>query len=388
MLYKILNYQNTIIARYLLSNIFTFFIAITFVIGLLVLGNQFVLTVQESIDHGIPLKELMPLVGFNMLRDIPMILSISLFMSIIIAITQLYKNSEALIINSMGLGDKSLMSLIQPVVICTFIVVIFLTLYGVPWAKQQKNISENKTVNASEFSFITAGKFESFKDGEIVFYASDSEKINNSGEQNMEEVFIYASNNSGTVIVLASAGKKYIDPISKSTYLRLKNGTRYEGLDNASNTNILNFESYDLEIVSGEVKKSIDTFSEIEEKNTIDLFNEKSLLATAELQWRFSQPISILILSVLGVFLGKASPRTGKGVNLLIGVLFFLLYNNGLLVAKNLIETGGISPIIGLWSVHLILIFILIIFYQYREGRITYFFDKITSFNYKKKNHV
>ena len=389
MFFKIINYQNTIIARYLLRNLLTFFIVIAFIIGLIVLGNQFVLTAQESIEYGIPLKELIPLVGFNMLRDIPVILSISLFIAIIVCISQLYKNSEAVVMNTMGIGDKKFMSLIQPAVVFTFIVITFLTLYGVPWAKQQKNITENTTVNASEFSFITSGKFESFKDGDIVFYASDSQNINDLGDQNLEEVFIYASNDGNSVAVLAADAKKYIDPVSKSTYLRLRNGTRYEGLSSNTNINILNFESYDLEIVSGEVKKSIADLSEIEEKNTIDLIKEGGPLAIAELQWRISQPISILILSVLGVLLGKSSPRGGKGVNLLIGIVVFLLYINGLLVAKSSIENGELNPIIGLWSVHLLLILFLIIFYQFREGNFTYFVDKIAFFNIKeKKSHV
>ena len=67
------------------------------------------------------------------------------------------------------------------------------------------------------------------------------------------------------------------------------------------------------------------------------------------MQWRFSQPLSILILSVIGVILGKTSPRTGKGINLLIGVVIFMLYNNGLLVAKSSIENGELDPSIGLW---------------------------------------
>ena len=100
MLLKFFKFKNTIISRYLLSNLFIFFIAITFIIGLIVFGNQFVLTVQESISFGIPIKELMPLIGFNMLRDIPIILNLSLFLSIIITISQLYKNSEAVVMNS------------------------------------------------------------------------------------------------------------------------------------------------------------------------------------------------------------------------------------------------------------------------------------------------
>jgi len=388
MLLKIFKYKNTIISRYLLRSLIVFFLAITFIIVLIVFGNQFVLTVQESLSFGIPIKELMPLVGFNMLRDIPIILTLSLFMSIIITISQLYKNSEAVVMNSIGLGDKNFMNLIKPIVFFTFIIIFYLTIFAVPWAKQQKSYAEDETVNASEFSFITEGKFESFKNGEIVFYASESKVNDIVGEQNMEEIFIYALDNENPVIVLASEAKKYTDAKSNSIYLRLKNGTRYEGLPSDANINILNFEKYDLEIVSGDVQKSISSFSEIEEKNTIDLLREGGLKANAEIQWRISQPISVLILSIFGVFLGKSSPRSGKGINLIIGVVIFMIYNNALLVAKNAIESGQLSPLIGMWSIHLLVLLILIIFYQFRQGKVAYFIDKIHLFIIKEKNHV
>lgn len=388
MLLKLFNFQNTIISRYLLRSLALFFLAITFIIGLLVFGNQFVLTVQESVEHGIPFAELMPLVGFNMLRDIPIILTLSFFLSIIITISQFYKNSEAVVMNSIGLGDKNFINIIQPIVIFLFLVVFFLAIFAVPWAKQHKSLAEDETINASEFSFISEGKFESFKDGEIVFYASDSSKLDSAGEQNMEEIFIYSSDNESPVIVFASEATKYIDTETKSTYLRLKDGVRYEGLPSSNNIKILDFEAYDLEIVSGEVIKSISNFSKIEEKNSVDLLTQGGLLANAEMQWRFSQPISILILSVFGVFLGKSSPRSGKGVNLIIGLVVFMLYNNGLLLAKTSIENGQLSPIIGMWAIHLFLIIFLIFFYQFREGKVTQFVDKILFLNNKEKNHA
>jgi len=323
-----------------------------------------------------------------MLRDIPVILILSLFLSIIITISQLYKNSEAVVMNSIGFGDKSFINVIQPVIIIAFLLVTILTIYAVPLAKYQKSLTEDETVNASEFSFISEGKFESFKNGDIVFYASESTIVDSSSEQNMEEIFIYALNDEKPVVVLASSAVKYSNARSKSTYLRLKDGVRYEGLSGDVNANILNFDTYDLEIVSGDVQQSITSFSEIEEKNTLNLIRDGGNLAIAELQWRISQPISILLLSVLGVLLGKASVRNGKGINILIGVVIFMLYNNGLLVAKSSIENGQLSPIIGLWGVHLVLLVCLIFFYNFRQGRFNYFLDKITFFNNKEKNHV
>ena len=93
--------------------------------------------------------------------------------------------------NSLGFSDKHFISFIQPLVLLSFVIVFFLTIYAVPWAKQQKNILEEETKNASEFSFISEGEFEIFREGEIVFYASESKTPDSTGEQSMEEIFIY-----------------------------------------------------------------------------------------------------------------------------------------------------------------------------------------------------
>ena len=382
----ILKYQNSRIAKYILRNLVTLFLAIIFILGLVVFGNQFVLMVQESIERGIPIQELMPLVSFNMIRDVPLILTLSLFLAIVITISRLYKNSEAIVMNSLGLGDKHFIVFIQPLVIASFLIIFFLTIYAVPWAKQQKNIMEEETRNASEFSFITEGEFEQFKQGEIVFYTSKSKTLDTVGAQNMEEIFIYASDNGKPVIVLASEAIKYTDPQSNSIYLRLKDGVRYQGIPSNKNKNILNFDLYDLEIVSGELQKSVAIYSKIEGKSTLELLKQEGVLANAELQWRISQPITVLILSVIGVFLGKASPRSGKGINLLIGVVVFMIYYNSLLVAKSAIELGQINSILGLWVVHFLVILLLILFYKLRQGKIPNYL--ISLFNKKEKSHA
>jgi len=344
--------------------------------------------VQESVERGIPLQELMPLISFNMIRDLSLILSLSLFLAIIITISQFYKNSEAIVMNSLGLSDKHFIAFIQPLSILTFILIFFLTIYAVPSANQQKNIMEEETNNASEFSFITEGEFEKFKQGDIVFYASESKSLDRIGEQNMEEIFIYAIDNGKPVIVLASEAKKYIDSESSSTYLQLKDGIRYLGIPSNENINIMNFDLYNLEIVSGEFIKSVAISTKIEGKSTLDLIKEGGSYANAELQWRLSQPITILMLSVIGVFLGKANPRGGKGVNLLIGILVFLLYYNGLLVAKSAIELGRMEPIIGLWGVHLLMLILIFLLYQFRQGKIANYLAKITLLKYKDKSHA
>ena len=387
-LLSILKYKNCRIARYIRRNLVTLFFAIFFIIGLFVFGNRIVLTVQESFEQGIPFQELIPLISFNMIRDVTLIITLSFFLAIILSISQLYKNSEAIVMNSMGLGDKHFVVFIQPTVLLTFIIITFLTIYAVPWAKQQKNIVEEETKNASEFSFITEGEFEVFKQGDIVFYASESKTLDTLGEQNMEEIFIYSTNEEKPMIVLASEARKYIDPRTNSTYLRLKDGIRYQGIPSDENISILNFDLYDLEIISGELQKSLAIYTKIEGKSTVDLIKEGGSYANAELQWRLSQPITVLILSFFGIFLGKTSPRGGKGVNLLIGIIVFMLYNNGLLVAKRAIELGQINLLTGFLGVHLLVLMLLILLYQFRNGKIAKYIDKVSILNIKEKSHA
>ena len=343
---------------------------------------------QESIEQGFPIQEVMSLISYNMIRDFPLIFSLSLFLAIILAVTQLYKNSEAIVMNSLGLGDKHFIVYLRPLVTVSFLALLFLTTTAVPWSKQQKNIIEEENKNASEFSFIKEGEFEEFQNGEIVFYASESSTPDSKTEQNMEEIFISAKSKENSIIVLASEATKYTDPKTNNVYLRLKNGARYQDISGSENKNILNFDQYNLQIISGDIQNTITQYTAIEGIKSLELLKGEGPLVSAELQWRLSSPIGLLILSVLGVLLGKASPRSGKSIGLLIGVIIFMLYNNGLLIAKNSVERGELNPIIGLWSVHLLLLLLTYMFYQFRNRKLFGYLDKISSFTSKEKKHA
>ena len=381
--------QKSKIGKYLNFKLLAFFLAISLIIFIVVFGNQFVLTVKESAEKGIPFQELLPIVSLNMLRDIPLIVTLSIFLSIILSISQLYKNSEAVVMNSIGLGSKQFLVIIQPVVFLTFLFMLVFTSYIIPTAQHEKNKIEDKADKSSEFSFITEGEFEDFKNGEIVFFASNSKSIDQELVQNMEEIFIYAFSDKEPIIIVASEAQKYINPENNSSYLRLRNGKRYQGFPGYQNKKILDFDIYDLEVISGETKDLIDVSRTIESLNTQQLLSDGGNLALAEFQWRLSQPISLLILSFIGVFLGKTSPRGSKGLGLIFGVATFILYNHSLLITRSAIESGYLNPVLGLFGIHLIVIIIFFLIYKLTKLNLYNFIDKIIFLNFlKKNNHV
>jgi lipopolysaccharide export system permease protein len=373
---KVIKLQNSILAKYLMRQVLMLLVAVFIVIGLVVFGNQLVLVFKESIQQNIFIADLMPIIGFKMIRDVPLILSLSLFLAIIIAVSKLYKDSEAIVMNSLGVGDKHFMMFIQPVVILIFIFILFLTTIAVPWSKDQRSIIMDRSENASEFSFIKEGEFQEFKNGELVFYASKVKTVKGESSQNMQDVFIYAMANNKPVITLATQAQKYTDNSTKSVYLRLKDGTRYYGFPTETNKKILNFDQYDLQIIDGTSKQRNNIATKIEAKPTIDILFSDDVKEIAEWQWRISQPLSVLILSIFGILLGKSSPRGGKNLGVLIGVLVFIVYNNTLLVAKSSLERGDLSPVVGLWWVHLLVLLVIGVFYAYRHEKFSKLFAK------------
>lgn len=366
---KALKFQNSILAKYLMRQVLMLLVAVFIVIGLVIFGNQLVLVIKESLEQGIPIADLLPLVGFTMIRDIPLILSLSLFLAIILAVNKSCKDSEAIVMNSFGIGDKHFMVFIQPIALLIFIFILFLTTVAVPWSKQQRSMIIDRSENASEFSFIKEGEFQEFKDGKLVFYASKVKSIKGESIQDMEEIFIYTLVDGEPVITLASQAQKFTDTNTKSVYLRLKNGARYHGFPTDSNKKILNFSVYDLQIIDGERSQNFNKITKIESKPTLELLFSNNPKEIAEWQWRLSQPISVLILSIFGILLGKSSPRGGKNLGVLTGILVFIIYNNTLLIAKSSLERGEILPIIGMWWVHLLVLFVVFIFYAYRHGK-------------------
>ena len=371
-----LKLQNSILAKYLIRNVLMITAAVFIVLGLVIFGNQLVLVINESLEKGIPIADLLPLVGFKMIRDVPLILSLSLFLAIILAISKSYKDSEAVVMNSLGIGDKHLMVFIQPVVIVIFIFILFLTTIAVPWSKQQRSMIIDRSENSSKFSFIKEGEFQEFKDGDIVFYASKVKNIDGESTQDMEEIFIYTLADNQPIITLAAQAQKYTDINTKSVYLRLKDGTRYHGFPSEMNKKILNFDQYDLQIINGEKRQSTNIETKTESKPTLDIIFSSDTREIAEWQWRLSQPISVLILSIFAILLGKTSPRGGKNLGVLAGVIVFIIYNNALLIAKSSLEKGDTLPIIGLWWVHLVVLLIIFIFYAYRHGKLSQLIKK------------
>ena len=82
--------------------------------------------------------------------------------------------------------------------------------------------------------------------------------------------------------------------------------------------------------------------------------NNKDLSKAAELQWRFSVPIMVLVLTLIAVPLSRVNPRVGKYAKLLPAVVIYIVYANLMFVARGWFIAGKTPAYLGLWWVSLV----------------------------------
>jgi len=89
-------------------------------------------------------------------------------------------------------------------------------------------------------------------------------------------------------------------------------------------------------------------------KPTAELLASPALADRAELHWRFSLPLSVLVLGVLAVPLSRTAPREGRFARFGMALLIYMIYTNLLSIGRVWLERGVVDDRMGLWWVHAI----------------------------------
>jgi len=149
------------------------------------------------------------------------------------------------------------------------------------------------------------------------------------------------------------AEKAYAQTDSESfeDYVVLRDGKKYQGIPGRADYQIAKFSEYKARLPHPKVSIKEDLRTE----STASLWplNNKNLAKAAELQWRVSIPVMVLMLTLVGVPLSRVNSRSGKYAKLLPAIVVFILYANMLFLARDWLASGKIPVWLGLWWVHL-----------------------------------
>ena len=321
----------------------------------IVIAQRAVIIFRFAAKGSIPNDAIDTVLVFNLLKHMPLLLSLTVFITILLTLSRWYKDSEMIIWFSSGLG---LYSLVRPVVtFCIPIIILIasLSLFISPWAVQKAEEYKSGLKNRDEIATITPGTFKESKSSNKLFYVEGFNSIGNS----VKNIFIQSEQNGKLGVIVSTEGKRIIDS-KGNDYIVLKNGKRYEGMKNSKEFSKTTFDEYGI-LIEKDVPKMINVGAGagiIEATPTLALIlnqqknNKKQYLA--ELMWRISLPLSTLLLIFLAIPLSFINPRTGRSFNIMIAVFIFVIYNNFLGIFQSLISVGKIPLWLGFFPIHII----------------------------------
>jgi len=136
-------------------------------------------------------------------------------------------------------------------------------------------------------------------------------------------------------------------------FLVLLNGTRYEGTPGQLDYNIIEFDRYGIRIDSPPPKEATPWMRTM---SSLALWRNPTPLNLAELEWRIGLPISAAVLALLAIPLGYVNPRAGRSLNIILAIVLYMLYNNMISVTNAWVGQGKLSPGIGLWGIHVLML--------------------------------
>ena len=284
------------------------------------------------------------LLGFTLLRYLPMLLSLTLFLAVLLTLTRWHRDSEMVVWFSSGMSItrwiRPVLSFALPIVATIALLSLFVT----PWATHKGSDFKDQLKSRDELASISPGVFKESRHADRVYFVESFDELGNV----VKNIFVQSRQHGKLGIIVAAEGHRTKEA-NNDDFLVMENGRRYEGKPETREFTITNFERYAIRIEPTQVEQEPPS---TQAKDNAELLRERNPRSNAELQWRFAMPISALVLVLLAVPLSFVDPRSGRSANLMMALLIYVIYNNLLSIMQAWISQGKISPMIGLWPVH------------------------------------
>ena len=334
-----------ILDRYIFREIALSWLAVTAVLLFILLTNQFARVLGEVAKDSLPKNAIFQIIGLTAVQYMTVLVPIGLFLSIMLALGRLYRDSElpAMMACRTGPGDiyRPLSWLMLPLVVG----VGWLAMDTAPKALLAIERISLEARRQADIASIEPGKFVIENSQGAVIYA---EKVIGPGI--IENVFMERQTGEGSVgVIVAKRGEQRESDDPNTRYFVLFDGRRYEGIPGTSKFRVWEFAEhgipYSLPVVE-------DKNPEPRAMRTLDLMVSSDPREIAEWHFRLGVPLATLILAVLAVPLSRSQPRQGRYGRLAIGLLVFIIYFNLMSAGKAWVEQGTVPPAMGIWWVH------------------------------------
>jgi len=295
------------------------------------------------------------LMGFTSLNYLPVLLSLTLFIAILLSLSRVYRDSEMAIWFSSGVPLTAWIDPVLRFAAPILLAIAALTLFLTPWSMTKRDEYVKRMDNRSDVARMSPGAFQESARGDRVFFV-ESIAHENGTDDRVKNVFINSVQHGRQGVIVASQGHTEMAE-NGDKFVVLSNGRRYEGAAGSAEFRTMEFQRYAIRM---ETAENLGIDQSAKNLSTLELLRNRTTQNKAELLWRLGVPFSALILALLAIPLSFVNPRAGRTNNLLFALLTFMIYSNLLSVSKTWVAQGRLPFEVGVWAVHLFMCLALI----------------------------
>ena len=312
-----------IIRRYLTKETMKTQGAILFILLLIFFSQKLIRILSSAIDGSIPRDLIMPLLVLGVSNMADLILPLSLFLGVLVTFGRLYSDSEMVAMHACGVKKRLNYQVVFLLCVMTCTLTALNSLWFGPWSSvKQDQLVENAKINPS-LAGLLAGQFQQTPDGNSVIY------IGNVDNNKLDNVFIAQinpRNNQRPSIIIANKGKTEEDA-DGNQIITLEDANRYEGTAQLKDFRISNFHNYLGIIKPKELDTNVDDDkADVQQLGLLELHQNSTAKAQAELYWRLTLIISVPLMAFLVIPLSVSNPRQGRLAQILPALLLYLVY--------------------------------------------------------------
>jgi lipopolysaccharide export system permease protein len=332
------------VQRYVLREVVQTWLAVTGVLVAILVSNQLSRVLGQAADNQYGRHVVFDLIALGAVMNLSVIVPVGLLLAVVLTLGRMYHDSEMAALQACGFAPARLL----PPLFCFAAVIAvglaWLSFFQVPRADQSVQLIRASAIKEAQFGQLDAGRFRSFSGGDAVFYA---ERVDREGV--LHNVFVRREAAGRIEVALADTATYSKASANGMHFVTLFNGRRYEGVPGQSDFRVIEFREHGIPIST---PADVVGPQDPDTKPTRELWGTHDASDIAQLQSRASSPLMALVLTLVAVPLSRLRPRQGRYGRVGFAIVVYFVYSNLLSAAKVWLEKGELSPLVGVWWVH------------------------------------
>ncbi len=305
----------------------------------------------------VPADAVLALIGFGALAQVPVVLSLTLFIAVLLSLSRSYRDSEMVVWFASGVPLTAFIRPVLQFALPMVAIIAGMTLVVTPWANMKSEQFRAELDARDDTARIAPGVFrESSGEQRVLFVESGA-----SEDGKVQNVFVSSEENGRLTVIAAEEGYTHVDERG-DRFVVLERGHRYQGEAGTAGYKVM---AFDRSFVLIEERRPEGQTVRARTTSTMELLRDRTNRHLGELAGRIGTPVAALLLALLAIPLSFVNPRAGRGNNLIFAVLAYLVYSNAISIGQAWVTQGRLSFALAMILPHLAVLAVLaVMFYR------------------------